>query len=52
LKRIDDALARGRRMKERFLAGRRAAPLSGPALKSALGRDEHQQVAADMARFA
>lgn len=52
LKRIDDALARGRRMKERFLAGRRVGPLSGSALKGALGRDEHQQVAADMARFA
>lgn len=52
VKRIEDALARHRRVKERFLGGRRPAPLTGAALKGALGRDEHQQIAADMARFA
>ena len=51
-KRIEDAFARNRRAKERFLSGRRPAPLSGAALASALGRDEHQAVAADMARYA
>jgi beta-N-acetylhexosaminidase len=52
MKRIEDAMARHRRVKERFLAGRRPAPLSDGALKAALGRDEHQEIAADMARFA
>jgi len=52
VKRVDDALARQRRVKERFLAGRRAKPSSGTALRSILGSDEHQAVAAEMARFA
>jgi beta-N-acetylhexosaminidase len=52
LKRLEDALARHRRVKERFLTGARKRPLSGPALRAALGRDEHQAVAAEMARFA
>ena len=51
-KRMDDALARNRRAKQRFLSGRRPAPLAGAALDAALGRDDHQQIAADMARFA
>jgi beta-N-acetylhexosaminidase len=51
LDRVEDAFARHRRVKERFL-GRRPAPLSGKALRSVLGRDEHQAVAAEMARFA
>jgi beta-N-acetylhexosaminidase len=51
LKRAEDALARHRRVKERFLA-RRQPPLSGTALRTLLGRDEHQAVAAEMARFA
>lgn len=51
LRRVEDALARHRRVKERFLVNR-PAPLSGKALRSALGRDEHQAVAAEMARFA
>jgi beta-N-acetylhexosaminidase len=51
LRRVEDALARQRRAKERFLPGR-PAPLSGRALREALGRDEHQAVAAEMARFA
>src|SRR3712207_4832553 len=51
LNRVEDALARHRRTKERFLA-RRERPLTGPALRAVLGRDEHQAVAAEMARFA
>ena len=51
LTRADDALARQRRVKERFLV-RRSAPLTGPALRSVLGRDEHQAIAAEMFRFA
>ena len=50
-KRAEDALARHRRVKERFLA-KRPAPLTGAALRSVLGRDEHQAVSAEMARFA
>jgi beta-N-acetylhexosaminidase len=53
--RIDDALARHRRVKERFLAtqkDQRSRPLEGRALRAVLGRDEHQAVAAEMARFA
>jgi beta-N-acetylhexosaminidase len=52
LKRLEDALARHRRVKERFLAPAHPRPLAGPALRAALGRDEHQAVAAEMARFA
>jgi beta-N-acetylhexosaminidase len=52
LKRVEDALARHRRVKERFLAQVRPTPLSGSALRAALGREEHQAVAAEMARFA
>ena len=51
LKRVQDALARHRRVKERFLA-RRLAPLRDAELRAVLGRDEHQEVAAEMARFA
>ena len=51
LKRAEDALARHRRVKERFLS-RRPAPLSGRALRDVLGRDDHQAVAAEMLRFA
>jgi beta-N-acetylhexosaminidase len=52
LRRLEDAMARHRRVKERFLAPARPRPLAGPALRAALGRDEHQAVAAEMARFA
>jgi beta-N-acetylhexosaminidase len=52
LKRVEDALARQRRVKERFLAPPRPLPLTGPALRTLLGRDEHQAIAAEMARFA
>jgi beta-N-acetylhexosaminidase len=51
LKRVEDALARGRRAKERFLAPPRPLPLTGTALRNLLGRDEHQAVAAEMARY-
>ena len=51
LKRAEDALARHRRVKQRFLGGRRPAPLRGAALKAVLGREEHQLVAHEMARF-
>ncbi len=51
-KRVDDALATHRRVKERFLAGRRPSPLTGAALRAVLGCDEHQAVADEMARFA
>jgi beta-N-acetylhexosaminidase len=51
LKRAEDALARHRRVKERFLS-RRPAPLAGRALRDVLGRDDHQAVAAEMLRFA
>jgi beta-N-acetylhexosaminidase len=52
INRVEDALARHRRMKERFLAPPRPRPLAGKALRTLLGRDEHQAVAAEMARFA
>ncbi len=52
LRRAEDALKRHRRMKERFLAPPRPPPLDGTALRTLLGRDEHQAVAAEMARFA
>jgi beta-N-acetylhexosaminidase len=52
LKRAEDALSRHRRMKERFLAPPRPAPLDRRALLTLLGREEHQAVAAEMARFA
>jgi beta-N-acetylhexosaminidase len=51
LERAEDALARHRRVKERFLV-RTPAPLTGSALRSVLGREEHQAVAAEMFRFA
>src|SRR3954471_21698813 len=52
VKRIEDAFARHRRVKDRFLAPPRPKPASGAALRAILGRDEHQAVAAEMARFA
>ncbi|MGE3955085.1 MAG: beta-N-acetylhexosaminidase [Vicinamibacterales bacterium] len=52
-KRVDDALARNRRAKERFLAtGVAAAPMSATALRRVLGQDEHRRTADEMARFA
>jgi hypothetical protein len=52
VKRVEDALARHRRVKERFLAPPRPVPLTGSALRTLLGRDEHAAIAAEMARFA
>jgi beta-N-acetylhexosaminidase len=52
VKRVEDALARHRRVKERFFAPVRPRPLAGAALRAALGGDEHQAIAAEMARFA
>lgn len=52
LARVEDALARHRRVKERFLGGRPARAAAGAALRAILGRDEHQAIAAEMARFA
>jgi beta-N-acetylhexosaminidase len=50
--RVEDALTRHRRAKERFLAVPAAArPLAGRALRAALGRDDHRAVAEEMARF-
>jgi beta-N-acetylhexosaminidase len=51
LKRVEDALSRHRRVKERFLAPSRPRPLTGAALRAVLGRDEHQAVADEMSRF-
>jgi beta-N-acetylhexosaminidase len=52
LKRVEDAMARHRAVKERFLAPAAPRPLAGAALRAMLGRDEHQALAAEMARFA
>ena len=55
LARVDDALARQQRAKERFLAApidaRLRQPLGGRALSQLIGRDEHRAVADEMARF-
>ena len=54
--RVEDALARQRRTKERFLAAatlsRSERPRGERALQQVLGCDEHQAVADEMARFA
>jgi len=51
LRRVEDALKRQRRAKERFLAAPVAArPLAGRALRALLGRDEHRAIADEMAR--
>jgi beta-N-acetylhexosaminidase len=52
VKRLEDAIARHRRVKERFLGRPRPLPLTGAALRAALGREEHLAVADEMARFA
>lgn len=51
LKRVEDALARHRRVKERFLASRIVAS-EGTRLGDVLGRGEHRAIAEEMARFA
>jgi beta-N-acetylhexosaminidase len=50
--RIESALKRHQRAKERFLAARVGAPLGAKAIRGILGRDEHQAIAREMARFA
>jgi beta-N-acetylhexosaminidase len=51
--RVDDALARQQRTKERFLAASVAArPRTASALRQVLGCDAHRAVAVEMARFA
>jgi beta-N-acetylhexosaminidase len=52
LTRVEDALARQRRVKARFLSPPRPGRHGGQALRAMLGREEHQAVAAEMARFA
>jgi beta-N-acetylhexosaminidase len=50
---VEDALKRHQRMKERFLASTVAArPLTAGAIRLAIGTDEHQAIAHQMARFA
>jgi len=52
LSRVEDALKRQQRTKERFLAATVATrPPAARALRSALGRDEHRAIADEMARF-
>ena len=51
VKRVEEAVARQRRVKGRFLARPRSARPAAP-LHTILGRDEHQAIAAEMARFA
>jgi beta-N-acetylhexosaminidase len=51
--RVDDALRRQQRAKERFLgAPVHVRPPSSKALRHTLGRDEHRVIAEEMARFA
>ncbi len=49
-KRLEDAMARQRRAKERFLATP-VTPGTSSALRHVLGRDEHRRIADEMARF-
>ena len=51
LKRAEDALARNRRAKERFLAAPVASSGGRPQLRQVLGSDEHRRIADEMARF-
>ena len=52
LTRVEDALQRQRRAKERFLtAGIATRPLQGKALAQRLGREEHRVIADEMAQF-
>ena len=51
-KRVEDALARQRTCKERFLAGRERARLDLDAVRSLVGRPEHVAVAEEMAKYA
>ena len=50
--RVEGAIARQRRAKERFLAAPAAVrPARGRALRQLVGRDEHRAIADEMARF-
>jgi beta-N-acetylhexosaminidase len=49
LTRVEDALARNRRAKERFLAAPAAAPRA--PIRAVVGADEHRRIADEMARF-
>jgi beta-N-acetylhexosaminidase len=50
--RVDDALARQQRARERFVARTdRRRPHSAAVLRQVLGRDEHRAIADEMARF-
>jgi beta-glucosidase-like glycosyl hydrolase len=52
LTRVEDALKRQHRAKERFLATSVAArPLVGRALRSVLGREEHRAIADEMSQY-
>jgi beta-N-acetylhexosaminidase len=52
LARVDDALKRQQRTRERFMTtGMTERPLTGRALRSALGRDEHRAIADEMMQF-
>jgi beta-N-acetylhexosaminidase len=52
LTRVDDALLRQQKAKERFLAsGVGVRPLTGRALRSVLGREEHRAIADEMMQF-
>jgi len=52
-RRVEDALARQRRAKERFLATSvTASPLGAQRLRHVLGQDAHRRTADEMARFA
>jgi beta-N-acetylhexosaminidase len=53
LARVEDAIRRQKRAKERFLAAPATPrPLGARALRQVLGRDEHRAIADEMARFA
>ena len=52
-KTVENALARQQRAKERFLtAATSARPRTGRSLRQAIGTDEHQAIAHEMARYA
>jgi beta-N-acetylhexosaminidase len=52
-RRVDDATARNRRAKERFLAEPVASrPLAGAALRTVVGCEAHRRIADEMARHA
>ncbi len=52
VKRYDDAIARLKRAKQRFLMGDRIGPAARiKAMRGVLGREEHQLVAAEMAAY-